>query len=166
MFIPAKQEPYMTRPALTLLVLLVLTAPAIGAQPPGAPVPVGARVRVAAPPRVEWTTGIVAAADSARVVVRAAPGATADTFLLASVSALEVSRGRRRLVRGAVGLLIGAAVGGGIGAAVGARGSSADAGFASYILGVGGAAAGAVLGVTLGALSAPERWEPVWLGPR
>ena len=156
----------MTRPALALLVALALTAPTLAAQPPRVPVPVGARARVAVPPRSGWTAGTVAASDSAVIVLHAGRDVVPDTFLVAQVQALEVSRGRRRGVRGAVGLLIGAAVGGGFGALVGSGGSGADAGYAAFILGTGGAAVGAVLGAALGASTAPERWEAVSRGPR
>ena len=156
----------MIRPALAHLLALALTAPTLAAQPPRVPVPVGARARVAMPAPRGWTAGMVAASDSAVIVLHAGRDVVPDTFLVAQVQALEVSRGRRRFLWGAGGLLIGAAVGAGFGALAGSGGSGADAAYAASIAAIGGAAAGAVLGVTLGALIAPERWEAVWLGPR
>ena len=81
----------MTRPALALLVSLALTAPALAAQSPRVPVPVGARVRVAAPPRAGWVVGTVAGADSERIVLRSAPRASLDSVPHAGLQALEVS---------------------------------------------------------------------------
>ena len=156
----------MTRPALAILVALALTAPTLAAQPPRVPVPVGARARVAVPARSGWTAGTVAASDSAVIALRAGRDVVPDTFLVANVQALEVSRGRRRGGRGAVGFLIGAAVGGGAGALVGYGDGGEEAGLAAFFLGAGGAVVGAILGSTLGAATAPERWEAVWLGPR
>lgn len=156
----------MTRPGLALLVALALTAPTLAAQPPRVPVPVGARARVAVPAQTGWTIGTVAASDSAVIVLHAGRDVVPDTFLVAQVQALEVSRGRRRFLWGGVGLLIGAVVGGGVGAIVGSGGDGPDAEYAAAIAGTAGAAAGAVLGATLGALRAPERWEAVWLGRR
>jgi hypothetical protein len=47
----------------TLLVALALTAPGLAAQARRAGLPTGARVRVIVPPRVEWTTATVLAAE-------------------------------------------------------------------------------------------------------
>ena len=157
----------MIRPAFALLASLVLTAPALGAQRSYVPVSVGARVRVAAPPRLGWTTGAVAAADTARIVVRSDPGAAADTFMLASVHALETSRGRPRVRRAAGWAALGALVAGAVGATVTAAEARGEyAGYATAAVGLGAAVFGGVVGGTLGALTAPERWGPVIREPR
>ena len=152
---------HMTRPAL--LVALALTTPGLVAQAQRAGLKTGARVRVIVPPRVEWTTGTVVAADSARIILRAQPRAGADTFRLASVQAIEVSRGRRRLGRGVAGALIGGVVGGAAGAILG---KYSEQGYESEHLvtaagAVAGFAGGALLGGTVGALTAREPWERV-----
>ena len=151
----------MTCPALALLVSLALTAPALAAQPPRIPVPVGVRVRVSAPPRIGWTTGTVAGSDSARIILRAAGGARPDTIPLGGVQALDVSRGRSRLRPGLVGALLGGIVGGTLGhLAV----ESYPAGYQSsgdLLAPVAGFIGGALIGGTIGALTARERWERV-----
>lgn len=153
----------MTRPALALLVALALTAPGLVAQAQRAGLPTGARVRVIVPPRVEWTTGTVVAADSPRVVVWAVERQVADTLPLASVRAIEVSRGRPRLVRLVVGALIGGVVGGAAGGVVGKySGQGYDTENLVTAAGaVAGFTGGALLGGTVGALTARERWERV-----
>ena len=89
----------MPRAALALLVSLAVSPPAFAAQPPRVSLPVGVRVRVAAPPRIGWITGTVGHSDSARIILRATGGAPPDTIPLAGVQAHDVSRGRERMRR-------------------------------------------------------------------
>ena len=154
----------MTHSAFALLAALALSAPAIAAQSPRVPAPVGARVRVAVPPRVGWTTGTVTAADTARIVVRPAPRAAPDTFLLASVQALEVSRDRLWLVRAVSGALIGGALGTAAGAGIGAitaGPASEDQGLIAVGGGALGFAVGTIVGGLVGAGTARERWHRI-----
>jgi len=153
----------MTRPVLALLVSLALSSAPLAAQPSRVRLAVGARVRVATPPRVGWVAGTVVLADSERVVLRGPAPAAPDTFDVAALQALEVSRGRRRLVHGVVGVFIGGAVGSVAGALVG---KYTDPGYGDEPLYIAagaviGLAGGALLGGTLGALTAPERWDQV-----
>ena len=152
---------HMTRPAL--LVVLALTAPELAAKAQHAGLPTGARVRVIVAPRVDWATGTVLAADSARVILWAVERQVADTVRLASIQAIEVSRGRPRRDRGLVGALIGGVVGGVAGAVVG---KYTNQGYDTEDLvaaagAVAGFAGGALLGGTVGALTARERWKRV-----
>ena len=150
----------MTGLAVALLVALAPIA-ALVAQPTQAPVPVGARVRVGAPPRAGWTTGTVAAADSARIVLFSAPAA-ADTFLLSSIRMLEVSRGRARAARARAGAGIGLAGGALVGVVAGAIGGryyvSRERNLIAAGGGVLGALGGSIVGGFVGAATAPERW--------
>ena len=160
----------MTRPALAVAAALALTAATLGGQSARVELPIGARARLRVPARHGWVTGTIAAADSAVIVLRVPPAAAHDTFLVAWVQTLEVSRGQRRsAARAAAGLLIGAAVGGGLGAAMGSmnEGRQTDSpGFATAVFGVGGALLGGIVGAGVGGSTARERWEPVRLGPR
>ena len=158
----------MTRTAFALAAALALTTAPTGAQAPYTQLPLGARARLIAPSETRWTTGTVVAADSAAIVLRVRHAGVHDTVLVSEVQSLELSRGRRRLTRGAAGFLIGAVVGGGVAAGMTymATSDAPEAGFATLVVGVLGAASGAVLGGTLGALTAPERWKKVSLGPR
>ena len=158
----------MTRAAFALAAALALTAPPAGAQAPYAQLPLGARARLMAPAETRWTTGTILAVDSAAVVLNVRPTGVHQTVLVSEVQSLELSRGRRRFTRGAVGFLIGAVVGGGVAAGM-AYMETSDAPEAAYgilVMGVLGAVSGAVIGGTLGALTAPERWEKVSLTPR
>ena len=160
----------MTRLAFALAAALALTATTLGAQSHRVELPISARARLRVPARTGWITGTVAAADSAVIVLSVPPAAAHDTFLVAWVQALEVSRGpHRSLARAAAGLLIGAVVVGGFGAAVGSTneaGQTDDPGLATAVMGVGGGLLGAVVGAGVGGSITRERWEPVWLGPR
>ena len=155
----------MTRLALALVVVLTLTAPTLDAQSLPISVPLGARARVTVPARVGRTTGTLVAADSAHIVLRVPPAGAHDTFLVAWVQTLEVSRGRPRGVRAGLGALIGAVVLGGITVGVLTRVMGDDEPGANPYA-YAGVALGALLGAGIGAASAQERWEPVRLSPR
>ena len=152
----------MTRPALIAAVIaaLALFAPALPSQPPLIPVPVGARVRVAAAPRPSWVVGRLTYVDSVRIVLRAGPRAIPDTFALSVVQALEVSEGRPRALRVGVGMLVGGVA---MGAAAGlitntvVRGQDEGATITGAVA-VAGVAVGVIAGGAVGGLTAPERW--------
>ena len=150
----------MIRLALASLVALAPIG-ALAAQAPHAPVSVGARVRVGVPPKAGWTTGTVAAIDSARIVLVSAPAA-ADTFSLSSIWALEVSGGRPRTPRARAGAGIGLAGGALVGFVAGAIGARHYVPRERTLIaaggGVFGALGGAVVGGFVGAATAPERW--------
>ena len=155
----------MTRRALALLALLALTSAALAAQPTLVRLPVGARVRVAAPPRVGWVTGNLAT-DAQRVVVRGGSDAVPDTIVLAAAQLVEVSRGRPRAARTVAGALIGGLIGGGLGALVATVVSgprTEDTGLITAAGAVAGLGVGLVVGGAVGAVTAPERWTPVRL---
>lgn len=143
---------------------LVLSASPLGAQRVSVRLAPGTQVRVAVAARPGWVTGRVATADSERIVLRATRSGAGDTVLLAAVSALEVRRGPRRLRRGVTGALLGGVIGAGLGAAAFAVGPD-NKGEDDEILRAGAAAlavgAGVLIGGTVGALGAHERWERV-----
>ena len=148
---------------LTLVALSLHLSPlTLGAQS-RSQLTAGARVRVAASPRIGWITGTVASADSARLILRAARGAAQDTVPFTSVEALEVSRGRPWQVRTVVGALGGCVLGGVIGALIGAgyADGGGDTGAGAALGASVGCAAWALLGGAAGALTARERWRAV-----
>ena len=158
----------MTRPVLALLVSLApstaplaLSATPLAAQPSRVRLTAGARVRGATPPRVGWVVGTLVLADSERVVLRGRPPAAADTFPVAALQALEVSRGRPWVARSVVGALIVGVVWGAAGAALGKYGGQGEdtEDLLTAAGAVAGFAGGALVGGTIGALTAHERWD-------
>ena len=153
----------MTRPAFALLASLAMTSAPLAAQPTLVRLPVGARVRVAAPPRVGWVTGNLAP-DAQHVVVRAGTDAVPDTIMLAAAQSVEVSRGRPRASRTVAGALFGGLIGGGLGALVATVASgprTEDTPLITAAGAVAGLGVGVVVGGAVGAFTAPERWTPV-----
>lgn len=120
----------------------------------------GTRVRVSAP-------GILEGRYQGPVL-----GMRGDTLLLPvenrdvgvplpTITRLEISRGRDRMVGALIGGVVGVAVLGGTGLVVD-RTSCTDYCFA----GIAGAVVGAPAGALVGALIGRERWERLWLGDR
>lgn len=145
------------------LVASTLVGCTLVAQPPRVPLPVGARVRVAAAPRSDWVVGRLSHADSVRIVLRAAPGAIPDTFPLTAIQALEVSRGRPRALRVGIGMVVGGVAVGtaaGLIAKVLVRGEP-DGELVVGAAVVAGVAGGVIAGGAVGGLTAPERWRRV-----
>jgi hypothetical protein len=150
----------------SLVAALVLVAPfPLLAQQESLLAP-GERVRVTAPGigvHERVCTFSALRRDTALVMER---GGTLLALPLASITKLEVSRGRRsRVGKGAViGLLAGA----GAGVLLGALDLAQEEGGAEYVLlgwaGL-GAGAGALFGAVLGAVIRVDRWEPVRLYP-
>lgn len=153
---------------VTLVAALLLTAFVdLFAQEKPAVAP-GAKVRVSAPPVVEKrVVGFVVLLDRDTLVLNVEGRAEPLTVPLASVSVLEVHRGRKsRVGRGA---LIGLAVGAGGGAIIGALATSDSCLFDPDPCPAAGAGAGAlffvlpgtVIGAIIGALTRTDRWETV-----
>jgi len=148
--------------AVAFLVTLILATP-LSAQPLREHLPVGARIRVAAPPRIGWVVGRLADADSTRIVLWVTRAASPDTIPLTHVRALEVSRGRPRELRTTIGMLVG-----GVGLAATAafvtnarvRGQEEGA-FMTGAAAVAGFVGGVIAGGTVAGRTAPERWRRV-----
>ena len=156
---PASHRTLVLAASLTL-VATPLTA---GRAQHAAPLPVGARVRVAAPPRSGWVVGQLSLADSDHIVLRAAPRAIPDTIPLTAVQSLEVSRGRPRVLRTATGMLIGGLTLGAVTALVtnqAVRGQE-EGGYVVGFSAAGGVVVGLIVGGIVGYTTAPERWKRV-----
>jgi hypothetical protein len=148
----------------SLVAALVLTASVdlfAQQEPPVAP---GDRVRVTAPNEVSGRfVGTVMKIGADTCVLEVEGRAEALALPLASVTSLEVSRGRKsNILKGAgIGLLIGGAVGIVAGVAACSGDGCEYAGATVGSLGAIGAGVGLLIGTSAGASSSGELWEPV-----
>jgi hypothetical protein len=148
----------MTRvPVLALTLVIAVPWSSTPAQPLAEVAP-GARVRIQAPGIVagRYAGTVLARTPDTLVVASAAAGAV--RVPIASLTSVEVSRGRSR----SLGAMKGAAWGAGIGLAIGlvTAGVADDQGYGSggeYV--VFNALGGAVWGAIIGAIAGSERWD-------
>ena len=106
--------------------------------------------------------GTLAAATADSIVLGVDERGTQLTLPVASVTRLEVSRGRKSRV--ALGAGIGALTGAATLAVIGANLNVCDGGYEGACAGVGagvGAVGGALVGLVIGAVTKTDRWEEV-----
>ena len=151
--------------AVTLILAVSLLVPFAGVQAQGPPsLAPGTRIRVTAPGAgANKLVGTFVGARTDTLLVRTRPGWTPQSIPLASVTRLDMSRGRKSLAGAGAGIggVIGAVSGAVVGAASCADAFLADPAQCALAGGLVVGAGGALLGAVVGALGKTDRWEEV-----
>jgi hypothetical protein len=157
---------------LVLAAIASIVPPHECAAQGGGPVAVGYRMRVPIGAASDgYLTGTIVAASAVSVTLRLAgsPPRSA-TLAMGDLRSAQISTGRRRGAWGLRGAVVGGVVGAIALVAALHSGSSEVPEFDSVIetaatpgVALAGFVGGGLIGLSVGALSAPERWEPVYI---